>query len=72
MATQGPLFSRLLQDRSTRWFLLTLAALAIVMPLLNLLVPADSPFHVSTYTITLQSSAAAGNLAESGPWTLRL
>ena len=53
MATQGPLFSRLLQDRSTRWFLLTLAALAIVMPLLNLLVPADSPFHVSTYTITL-------------------
>ena len=31
----------------------TLAALAIVMPLLNLLVPADSPFHVSTYTITL-------------------
>ncbi|MFA5548782.1 MAG: urea ABC transporter permease subunit UrtC [Porticoccaceae bacterium] len=53
MANQGPLFPRLLAERSTRWFLLTLAALAIVMPLLNLLVPADSPFHVSTYTITL-------------------
>src|SRR5690606_10048403 len=53
MANHGPLFPRLLAERSTRWFLLTLAALAIVMPLLILLVPADAPFHASAYTITL-------------------
>ena len=61
MASRGPLFPQLfpqlfpplLQDKSTRWFLGTLGALAIVMPLLNLLAPPDSPLHVSTYTITL-------------------
>ncbi len=33
--------------------LLTLAALAVLIPLLNLVVPESWPLHVSTYTITL-------------------
>ena len=40
-------------DRGTTIFLALLAAIAIVVPLLNLLVPASSSFHVSSYFITL-------------------
>jgi urea transport system permease protein len=35
------------------WFLLTLAALAVLVPVLNLLVPPSSPFHVPTYVVAL-------------------
>jgi urea transport system permease protein len=40
-------------DRSTTTFLALLAAIAIAVPLLNLLVPASSAFHVSSYFIAL-------------------
>jgi len=52
-ALSGPIVVKLFEEKSTRWFLLAIALLVCVMPVLNLLVPADSAFHVSNYTITL-------------------
>lgn len=43
----------LLNDRGGMIVLALLATLAIVVPAGNLLVPADSPLHISTYTVTL-------------------
>jgi len=40
-------------DRGSTAFLGLLAAIAIVVPLANLLLPSSSPFHVSTYLIAL-------------------
>jgi len=40
-------------DRGGKLFLSLLAALAIVVPICNLLVPEGSAFHLSTYTVTL-------------------
>jgi urea transport system permease protein len=40
-------------DRGTTIFLALLAAIAIVVPLLNLLVPASSSFHLSSYFVAL-------------------
>jgi len=41
------------KDPGTGWFLGALAVVVIVVPLLNLVVPASSPFHVSAYGLTL-------------------
>lgn len=41
------------KDPGTGWFLGTLALVVIVVPLLNLVVPVSSPFHVSAYGLTL-------------------
>jgi urea transport system permease protein len=41
------------KDSGTRWFLGGLALLAIVVPILNLAVPATSPFHISAFGLTL-------------------
>ena len=47
------LFSRLLKnDPGGRWLLSTLVVLTIAVPLLNTL-PADSAFHIPTYSISL-------------------
>ncbi|NOT26504.1 MAG: urea ABC transporter permease subunit UrtC [Acidobacteria bacterium] len=51
--TDRAFFSNLLRDRSSAAFLTLLAALAIAVPVLNLVVPASSPFHLSTYVLTL-------------------
>jgi urea transport system permease protein len=40
-------------DRGGQILLALLAVIAVLAPLLNLLVPASSPFHLSTYTLTL-------------------
>ena len=40
-------------DLGGRILLGVLAAMIIIVPVLNLMVPADSPFHVSTYAVTL-------------------
>ncbi len=40
-------------DRGATLFLVLLAAFAIAIPVLNLLVPADSALHVSTYLVSL-------------------
>jgi urea transport system permease protein len=40
-------------DRGGTIFLVVLAAVAVLVPLLNRLVPASSPLHLSTYALTL-------------------
>jgi urea transport system permease protein len=40
-------------DRSAGIFLLILAVVAVLVPMLNLLLPASSPFHVPTYAVSL-------------------
>ena len=48
------LLSRLLQHERGGWILLAvLGVAAVIVPLGNLAVPADSAFHISTYTVTL-------------------
>ena len=47
------LLAALPRDREGAAFLTLLAALAVAVPLLNLVVPASSPFHLSTYVLTL-------------------
>jgi urea transport system permease protein len=42
-----------LDDRASASFFALLAAVAVVLPLLNLAVPAASQFHMSTYALTL-------------------
>jgi urea transport system permease protein len=49
----GRLLAALPRDREGAAFLTLLAALAVAVPLLNLVVPASSPFHLSTYVLTL-------------------
>jgi urea transport system permease protein len=41
------------EDRGGTSFLAVLAAVAVLVPILNLAVPASSPLHVSTYVLTL-------------------
>lgn len=49
-----PLLQRLvLSDKGGMVFNAILIAMLIVIPVLNLLVPESSPFHLSTYTVTL-------------------
>lgn len=43
----------IMQDRGGAWLLGLLAMAAAVVPIANLVVPSDSVFHVSTYTVTL-------------------
>jgi urea transport system permease protein len=40
-------------ERGNTWFLATVAAVAIVVPILNQVVPASSPMHISAYGLTL-------------------
>jgi urea transport system permease protein len=40
-------------DRGATWFLAVLAVVAIAVPILNQVVPASSPFHLSVFGITL-------------------
>src|SRR5262244_952981 len=49
----GPFPLTRLLDRSATVFLVLLAAFAIAIPVLNLLMPAGSPLHVSTYLVSL-------------------
>ncbi|MEH6450689.1 MAG: urea ABC transporter permease subunit UrtC [Oleispira sp.] len=49
----GPLTTLLMNDKGGRRLLIVLAALAILVPALNLFMPESSIFHVSTYTMTL-------------------
>jgi urea transport system permease protein len=48
-----PFMELLFGERGTRVFLGVLVALTLLVPVLHLAVPADSPLHVSTYTMTL-------------------
>jgi urea transport system permease protein len=48
-----PFMELLFGERGTQVFLAVLVALTVAVPVLHLLVPAESPLHVSTYTMTL-------------------
>ncbi len=43
----------LLSDTGSKILTIVIIFIAIVVPVLNLLVPVDSPLHISTYTVTL-------------------
>jgi len=49
----GPITSLLMNDKGGRRLLVAILALIIIFPFCNLVFPADSFFHVSTYTLTL-------------------
>ncbi|MCP5419492.1 MAG: urea ABC transporter permease subunit UrtC [Gammaproteobacteria bacterium] len=49
----GPITRILLKDRGGLVFLGLLLVLAVAIPILNLAVPASSPLHVSTFSVTL-------------------
>ena len=49
----GPLATLLVGDKGGQRLIMALIALAVIMPVGNLLFPVDSAFHVSTYTLTL-------------------
>ncbi len=49
----GPFPLTRLLDKSATVFLVLLGAFAIAIPILNLLLPAGSPFHISTYLVAL-------------------
>lgn len=52
--TQKPILQYLLtDDKASRWLFILLGAAAILVPILNLLVPEDSFFHIPTYAVTL-------------------
>ncbi len=53
MASRGLLLSVLEHDRGGKIFLGILVASLVVVPILNLAVPESSPFHLSTFTVTL-------------------
>ncbi len=53
MAFLAQVRSAITSDRAGVPFLLTLVAVAVLAPILNLAVPSSSPFHVSTYVLTL-------------------
>lgn len=53
MASPSYITQLLLNDVAGRRLLIGLCVIAIVVPLLNLAVPESSPFHVSTYMVTL-------------------
>ena len=40
-------------DRGAKWFLIVLAVVAVAVPILNQVVPASSPLHLSQFGITL-------------------
>ena len=50
---RSPLTLALPRDGAGRSFLGLIVACVILIPILNLLVPSSSPFHVSTYVLTL-------------------
>ena len=47
------LWMRLDEDRGSAAFLLLLAGVAVLVPVLNQLVPSSSAWHLSTYSLTL-------------------
>ena len=53
MSHKSFLLSYYEKDKGGSIFLAILLAVAIVVPIFNLMVPESSPFHMSTYTVTL-------------------
>lgn len=53
MGSKSILIRLLANDKGGKIFLAMLLAVAVIIPVCNLLVPESSAFHVSTYTVTL-------------------
>jgi urea transport system permease protein len=53
MRTLGPFPLTRILDRGAWVFLAVLTAFAVLVPLLNLTMPVNSPFHISTYAVAL-------------------
>lgn len=53
MARQYTLWISARKDSGTAWFLGALALIAVLVPILNQVVPASSPVHLSAYGLTL-------------------
>jgi urea transport system permease protein len=53
MSTITPARQSLLSDKGSKWFLSLLAIVTTMVVIGNLLIPPESMFHVSTYTVTL-------------------
>jgi len=53
MYRSGPITQFLVQDKAGRNVMALVAAMAVIVPCANLLVPESSVFHVSTFTVTL-------------------
>lgn len=53
MFTKSLLMRLLENDRGGRWLITILLSMLVIIPILNLWVPPDSPFHMPTYTVTL-------------------
>jgi urea transport system permease protein len=53
MSTIAPVRQSLLSDKGSKWFLSLLGAATFMVVVGNLLMPQDSVFYVSTYTVTL-------------------
>jgi urea transport system permease protein len=53
MSTIAPVRQSLLSDKGSKWFLSLLGAATFMVMVGNLLMPQDSVFYVSTYTVTL-------------------
>jgi urea transport system permease protein len=52
--SRKPILQLLLtNDKASRWLFIVMAVLGVLVPILNLAVPADSAFHVPTYMVTL-------------------
>ena len=53
MRNQSLIGRLLLSDIGSKVFTITVVAVAIIIPIANLAIPADSAFHLSTYTVAL-------------------
>ncbi len=49
----GSLIAPLVADRGSRWFLIFVILISVVVPIANLWVPESSPLHVSSYTVSI-------------------
>lgn len=46
-------YQLLTSDKASRWLLVTMLVIFILVPVFNLLIPASSPLHLPTYVVTL-------------------
>ena len=53
LGSKGLLLRLIESDRGGRYLMIALLIMAVVVPVCNLWVPEGSPFHISTYTVTL-------------------
>jgi len=53
MLARGPVLGFIYSDKAGMQLLSALIAVAVLVPVANLAIPESSPFHISTYMVTL-------------------